>query len=481
MTDSQTLLTDYAANGSEPAFHELVSRYLDLVYSTAVRLVNGDTHLAEDVSQIVFTDFARLARTLSKNVMPGGWLHRHTCFVAAKAMRSNRRRQLREQQAAEMNAQQDHSAANLSEVAPILDEAINQLGTKDRAAILLRFFEQRDLRSIGGALGSSENAAQKRLTRAVEELRTLLKRRGVTLSAGALTTVLIGEAVTGAPAGLALSISSSALACAAAGGGTTLTILKLMSMTKLKLGVISAVVAAGMATPIVMQHRSQARLRDENQSLRQQVDQLVQLKSENERLSNLVVQANNNQLSKEQLSELMKLRSEVGELRKQQKTLGKVQATVGGQSSLTATPPSEAVKENTIPRESWRFAGYATPETALQSVAWAMSKGDAKTFLASLSPETQKTYAQQFEGKTENEIATLLSEEIGQLPALRLDRKKVSADGEVGFVLNSHETDDGTTKTRDEAVMTFRKIGGEWKLDERPQSATDVSPPDAAQ
>jgi hypothetical protein len=177
----------------------------------------------------------------------------------------------------------------------------------------------------------------------------------------------------------------------------------------------------------------------------------------------------------------MKLRSEVGELRKQQKVLARLQAPAGGQSSSTAAPSSEPVKDNTIPRESWAFVGYATPENALQSVAWAMSKGDSKTFLASLSPETQKSYAQQFEGKTEDEIATMLSADIGQLPALRLDRKKVSANGEVGFVLNSQETDDGTTKTRDEAVMTFRKIGGEWKLDERPQSATDVSPPDAAQ
>src|SRR3989442_3599386 len=205
-------------------------------------------------------DLARQARALSKDVMLGGWLHRHTCFVAAKAMRSNRRRQFRERQAVEMNVQQDHSAANLAQVAPILDEAINQLGAQDRAAILLRFFEQRDLRSVGEAIGTSENAAQKRVTRALEQLRTSLMRRGVTLSSAGLATALAGEAVSAAPVGLAIGISSAALTSAAASGGTTLTLVKLMTMTKLKLGIISAVVVAGVATPLVIQRQAQAKL-----------------------------------------------------------------------------------------------------------------------------------------------------------------------------------------------------------------------------
>jgi hypothetical protein len=134
-----------------------------------------------------------------------------------------------------------------------------------------------------------------------------------------------------------------------------------------------------------------------------------------------------------------------------------------------------------IPKESWAFVGYATPENALQSLAWAMNKGDAKSFLAGLSPETRSIYSQQFEGKTDNEIATLLSKEISRLPALRLDRKKVSEGGEVAFVLYSEERDDGTTRSKDEAVLTFRNIGGEWKLHEPNQSATNVLPADAAQ
>ena len=175
----------------------------------------------------------------------------------------------------------------------------------------------------------------------------------------------------------------------------------------------------------------------------------------------------------------MKLRSEVGPLHKQQKEHDRFRATAGTQSAPSAKASPEAINSQTIPKESWAFVGYATPENALQSVAWAMSQGDVKSFLAGLSPETQNNYAQRFEGKTESAIMTMLSDEIGQLPALRLDRKKVSGDDAVTFVLYSEERDDGTIKTKDEAVMTFKNIAGEWKLDERHESATDASPQDA--
>src|SRR5262245_53452671 len=104
MADEKALLEQYVQNGSEEAFRELVARYVNLVYSSALRLVGDDRHLAEDVVQTVFADLARLARTLSNDVMLGGWLHRRTCHVAATLVRGNRRRQLRERQAVEMNA-----------------------------------------------------------------------------------------------------------------------------------------------------------------------------------------------------------------------------------------------------------------------------------------------------------------------------------------------------------------------------------------
>ena len=325
MTDSQQLLADYVKDGSEKVFRELVTRYVDLVYSAAVRLTNGDTHLAEDVSQTVFADLARMARTLSKGVMLGGWLHRHTCFVAAKTMRTERRRQLRERQAVEMNTQPDHSAANLALVAPILDDAINQLGSEDRAAILLRFFEQNDFRAVGETLGSNEDAARKRVTRALDKLQVLLKNRGVAFSAAGLATALSAQAVTAAPAGLAMSISGAALASAATSGSTALTVLKIMSMTKLKVGIIGAIVAAAIAVPLIMQHQAQTKLLAEKEALRQKTEQNEQLAAENERLAKLAAQASDapRTTTEPPSRELLKLRGEVGRLRQENATAAK--------------------------------------------------------------------------------------------------------------------------------------------------------------
>ena len=313
MTETQALLAEFVKNHSEAAFREIVARYLNLVYSTALRLVGGDAHRAEDVAQSVFLHLAQKAHTLTADSALGGWLHRDTCHVAATLMRGERRRQLREQHAAAMNSLLDHSEANLSQIAPVLDEAINELDTEDRAAILLRFYEQRDLRSVGEALGSSENAAQKRVARALEELRSLLKHRGVALSAAALGSLLAADAVTAAPAGLVASISTSALAGAAKGTGT-LTLIKIMAATNLKSAAV--IIAASILTPLLVQHQAQARLQDQNASLLQQSNQLAQLTTDNQHLASQLNQTNSRPAADPQLDELLKLRSEVGRLQR---------------------------------------------------------------------------------------------------------------------------------------------------------------------
>ena len=323
MTDSRILLAEYVKDGSESAFRELVARYVDLVYSAAVRLVEEDRHLAEDVAQTVFADLAQMARRLPSGVMLGGWLHRHTCFVAATLLRGERRRRARERQAVEMNALQDHPEANLNFVTPILDEAINQLGAADRTAILLRFFEQRDFRSVGEALGSNEDAARMRVSRALGKLQSLLKRRGVTLSAAALGTALAGQIVTAAPAGLAAAISGAVLAGTAKSSGIVLTTLKLVLMTKLKIGIVSAVIVASIVTPLVLQHQARARLREQDDSLLQQQSQLAALQTENQRLANL---AGGVALSNNQPEELQRLRAEAAALQPQTSAVAKLRA-----------------------------------------------------------------------------------------------------------------------------------------------------------
>src|SRR6266542_1085545 len=231
MTDDAQLLRSYTEERAEQAFGELVARHIDLVYSAALRVVGGDRHLAQDVTQTVFADLARKARNLPREVVLAGWLYRHTCFTAANAVRTERRRQIREKTAMEMNALHDTTEPNWEQIAPVLDEAMNQLSAPDRDAIVLRFLKRQDFRAVGSALGVGEDAAQKRVGRAVEKLRNFLSRRGVTLTATTLATTLATEAVVAAPTGLAVSVTATSLAGAAVGTGIRATLLKLMATT----------------------------------------------------------------------------------------------------------------------------------------------------------------------------------------------------------------------------------------------------------
>ena len=196
-TDPNQLLSEYVESGSELAFREIVSLYVDLVYSVALRRLNGNEQHARDVVQTVFIDLARKAGRLRRETSLGGWLHHHTCFVTSTLLRHERRRQVREQEAFEMNREPSESL--WQRLAPELDEAIDQLGDTDRRAILLRFYERREIRVVGAMLGSSEVAAQKRISRALEKLRGLLSQRGVSLSVAALGGLLANQAVSAAP------------------------------------------------------------------------------------------------------------------------------------------------------------------------------------------------------------------------------------------------------------------------------------------
>ncbi len=340
ISDSRQLLAEYATTGSEVAFRELVTRYVDLVYSTAFRLVEGDAHRAEDVSQTVFLDLSREAGKMSEAIMLGGWLHRHTCFVARKTLRAERRRQFRERQAAAMNVP-DNPDHGLEQMALVLDEAINELGEEDRKAIVLRFYEQLDLRAVGQALGSSENAAQKRVARALDQLHLMLTRRGIALSVTAIGSVLTCEAVKAAPVGLATSIVGTVIAGEAAGAGTLVSLTKGFMITKTKLTLIGALLAGAVATPLIVQHHDQVRLQAQNAALQQRLDQLNQLTVESMRLSNLLAQASTSQArAEDQTSELLRLRGEVGRLRQENKDTEGLRREVRRlQSSQTANAP----------------------------------------------------------------------------------------------------------------------------------------------
>jgi RNA polymerase sigma factor (sigma-70 family) len=250
MSGTQALLTEYANGGSEWAFKELVSSYVNFVFSTALRVVGGDRPLAEDVTQAVFTDLARKAGSLPKDIQLGGWLHRHTCFLARKTLRRERRRIAREKRAMELHSVEDYTDANLAHLALVLDEVINDLPEEDRDAVVLRFFEQCDFRSIGTALGSSEDAARMRVSRAVNKIGALLKRRGIVLTAAGISFVLSGKLATAAPSGLATRIVYVELARPVRGQGI-FEILREACFTRLNIGLVSAAVILALLVLLV--------------------------------------------------------------------------------------------------------------------------------------------------------------------------------------------------------------------------------------
>jgi RNA polymerase sigma factor (sigma-70 family) len=269
------LLRRYTADQSEAAFAELVRRHVNLVYSAAVRLLNGDTHRAQDVTQQVFAEVARQAKRLSRHPALAGWLYTTTRLMALRSMRSEQRRRAREQEANGMNEilQGPVSQPDWEHLGPVLDEAMHELGERDRLAVLLRYFQNRSLKDVGTALGLNENAARMRVERALEKLRVQFARKGVTSTTTALALTLAGHAVTAAPPAFVATLTSASLASAAAGTGTTLTLLKLMALTKTQFG-IGALIITGAVISLIVQHRSRIELGEQNRSLQQQVAQL---------------------------------------------------------------------------------------------------------------------------------------------------------------------------------------------------------------
>ena len=274
--DDIGLLTEYARHNSEEAFTALVERHVNLVYSVALRSV-GHSDAAEEIAQAVFIILAQKAQGLSKRTVLSGWLYQTTRLTAANYLRTEIRRQKREQEAymqsilneadggAGFQPAQTWQAGSLphyndwEQIAPLLDDAMERLGEKDRNAIVLRFFENRNLREVGTALGASEGVAKMRVNRALEKLRKFFTRRGVTLSAVAIAGAVSARSVQAAPVGLANSVTAVALAKGATASISTLTLikgaLKIMAWTKTKTAIVVCAVAAAATTTGVVGYK----------------------------------------------------------------------------------------------------------------------------------------------------------------------------------------------------------------------------------
>lgn len=317
------LLARYTRQQAEDAFTEIVHRHLNLVYSAALRQIRSP-QLAEEVAQSVFTDLARHAAKLKPDTVLSAWLYQVTRRTVIDVVRREARRQLREQIATEMNAI-NATADDWTHIEPLLDEAMSALGETDRTAVLLRYFENKSLREVGQTLGTSEDAARKRLSRAVERLRGFLAERGVSVGASGLMAVVSANAIQAAPAGLAVSISATAALAGAMLATTTTATHVTMNWINLKsvAAITAAAITAGTGTFLV-QERQTSRLREQHQNLIAQHEGVV-------RERDLALSADGagsdelNRLQNDKL-ELLRLRGEVGVLRRQARELESLKA-----------------------------------------------------------------------------------------------------------------------------------------------------------
>ena len=258
------LLRRYARDNSEEAFATLVNRYVNLVYSAALRKT-GNPGAAEEITQAVFVILAKKAGRLSPKTILSGWLYQTARFTAASFLRAEIRRARREQEAYMQSlSNQTESGAGL-EIMPLLEDAMGRLGEKDRNAIVLRFFEGKSFQEIGAAVGASENAVKKRVAYGLEKLRKLFAKRGISSTATSLADAISTRSVQAAPAALAKSVAAVALAKGAAAGGSLPVLvkaaMKLMAWQHAKAAVITgaAIVLATGATPLVVKTVNSAR------------------------------------------------------------------------------------------------------------------------------------------------------------------------------------------------------------------------------
>ena len=252
--DDSALLRQYAGNRSDEAFTELVTRHVNLVYSVAMRRV-GNQHQAEEITQAVFIILAKKAGGGCAMTPLSSWLFQATRLTANNFVRSEMRRHRREQEAHMQSITNEPDNGVWRQIAPLLDTAVASLNERDRRAIVLRFYEGRDLREVGTALGATEEAAKKRVARAVEKLQKFFFKRGVNSTADAITGAISANSVQIAPTGLTAAVAAAAKGTAVTTSITTIVkgALKIMAWTKTKTAIVASVVAIlGIGTTTVV-------------------------------------------------------------------------------------------------------------------------------------------------------------------------------------------------------------------------------------
>lgn len=462
MANDLDLLRQFSREHSQDAFTALVNRHVNLVYSAALRQVRSP-QLADEVAQSVFTDLARDAGKLKPDTILTAWLYQVTRRTAIDVVRREARRQLREQAAAELTAM-NATTDDWTDIEPLLDEAMHALDDTDRAAILLRYFENKTLREVGHALGTSDDAAQKRVRRAVERLREFFAKRGVTVGASGLVAVVSSNAVQAAPVGLAVTISTGALAGTTLITTTIATATKAIVMTTLQKALITVTLAAAVGTGIY-EARQNAQLRGQVQRLEQQQAPLAELIQQLQReqadaTSRLAAwQAESEPFKSNQNSgELLKLRGEVARLRQASAQSAQTDSRVELMKSWLA-------REDKLKQSVEQFPDKAIPELQLLSEnQWLNAAMDAKF---DTDKATRQTLAN-LRGTAENDFALILKDGLSKY--MKDSNGQFPTDlSQLQSYFTTHV--DGAMLSRWEIVpqsaLPNNQMGGDWVITEK--------------
>jgi len=215
--DDAHLLQEYVETASQEAFGQLVSKHIGFVYSAALRNVH-DRHVAEEITQAVFIVLARKASTLRHEAVLSSWLLSTTRYASLGHMKMAARRKRHERRAAEMakTVWEEEADTRWPQYEGDLDAALASLREGDRKAVMLRFYEHKSFDEIAHILGTAEEAARKRVSRAVEKLRGYFGVSARTLPATMVTYYLYNKLAAPAPAELTAKITAAATKSATA-------------------------------------------------------------------------------------------------------------------------------------------------------------------------------------------------------------------------------------------------------------------------
>ena len=272
MQESQDseLLRRYAREKSDAAFAALVARHVNMVYSAALRKT-GNPAAAQEITQAVFVILAQKANRLLPHPALSGWLYQTTRLTAANFLRTEIRRTRREQEAYMQSLSRQTEPELWTQITPLLEDAMGDLGEKDRNALALRFFEGKTFSEIGTAFRVSENAARKRTDYALEKLRAYFLKRGVTSTTGSIAAAISANSVHAAPAMLAKTAAAVALAKGATASTSTLALvkgaLKIMAWTNSKV-----VIGASVVVLLAVQHHQNTAQARQIAAARQQLN-----------------------------------------------------------------------------------------------------------------------------------------------------------------------------------------------------------------